>query len=241
MRIPNADWSPERLLHVYGLYHLSRLRAHPEVAALAETFEQAQKSPKAKIEALTTAGVQAMTVLAVRDDKNGELDDAVRAFFFDLLHEVVNDRNHPTFRRYLSQELTAVVNIQSDEQIRSVGILLTRLVDEENLDIKAHTDSIRKALDEFTAATKAYAEGVGAERLARWEIHEEKRRWIDAYTKSHRALQFRFYKDARRVGRFFRSPCREPAPEVPPETSEETERALVRSDETKELAEATEA
>ena len=127
MRCPDVGSSAERLVNVYGLYHVSRLRADADAAGLAEAFSQAQDALKKKMEDAQDAEVAAMTAMTVPDAKDDELDDAVRALYFKLLQKVLNKREDPLFLRYFPDGMSAIIGPPPEEEVRSVRILLAKL------------------------------------------------------------------------------------------------------------------
>ena len=205
MRVPDVGFSAERLHAVYGLYHLSRLRADTTMAELAMAFEQAQNALKKRMEEAVEVQMTAMTALAIRDARDDELDDAVRGFYFDLLSTVVNNRTDPTFLRYFPDGMTAVIGLPPVDEVRSVGILLAKLDEETDPELKQHAGPIRRAVGSLSEALEAYETAVDAARLASQTVQQEKLSWVDAYKLSYRELQRRFYKDAKKAERYFRS------------------------------------
>lgn len=205
MRVLDVGSSAERLLNVYGLYHLSRLRADADAACLAEAFGLTQDALKMKMEETQDAEVAAVTAMAVRDAKDDELDDAVRALYFKLLQKVLNKREDPLFLRYFPDGMSAIIGPPPEEEIRSVGILLAKLGEEADPDLKSHEGPIQRTIDALSASLEAHEVAVDKDRLMREAVNEEKLRWIDSYKLSYRELQRRFYKDAKRAERYFRT------------------------------------
>jgi len=214
MRVPDVGASTERLLDSYGLYHLTRLQADPSLKDLADAFSLAQKRLKQRNDEFQAAEAAAMTALAVRDTKDDELDEAVRGFFLALLRKVLNNRKAPLFLKYFPDGVTPVIGAASEDEVRVVGILLQKLSDEQDLDLKAHAPTLTQAVDNLTAAISAYETAVDAQKLAFGVMQSEKLAWTEGYKRSYRELQLRFFDNPKRVERFFR-PARRTAPAEP--------------------------
>ncbi|MFB3909350.1 MAG: hypothetical protein ACE15D_13200 [Candidatus Eisenbacteria bacterium] len=204
MRFPDPTISPERMLYVFGGYHLNRLRADEETVDLANAFGQAQDALRIRLDEHREAEAATMTALAVRDSKDDKLDDAVRVCCFKVLEKVLNNRKDARFLNLFPGGMTPMITEAPEDEVREVLLLAAKLDKETDVELHAQAAPLRAGAEALRQAISDYNGIADREALALSALQDEKRKWIDAYAYSYRQLQLRFYQDPKKAERYFR-------------------------------------
>jgi hypothetical protein len=206
MRLPNQTTSGETLQSTYGLYHLTRLKADPECTDLATAFQAAQDQLKTRLDQHGAARANAMTALAVRDAQNAALGRQVRGFCLAVLARVNNNRRTALYQTYFPSGLRAVISAPIDVELTRVGSMLAKLNEETDPQLTAYFEPLQAAAESMRAAFEAHRAAMDTEVNAFGLLRAESIRWGDAYRRSYRDLQRKFYQDGDHAESFFRSP-----------------------------------
>jgi hypothetical protein len=194
------------LLEVYSTYHLARLKGDPACADLQSLYAQAHDSLKATIEEHRAARLATMTAMASRDGQETVLDDAVRDFSLAMLGKVHNIRTSPLFVTYFPGGTTEITTASLDAKLTRVGSILVKLGSETDADIKALEASLQAAQDGLRSAVQIYHDALDHQQHCMSVARAEVLRWLDAYRRSHKDLDRKFYQDPRRVESYFKKP-----------------------------------
>ncbi|MGA9752856.1 MAG: hypothetical protein WBS54_13830 [Acidobacteriota bacterium] len=204
MQMPHAAVSGETLVKEYGLYHQTRLSADKALKQMAESWAQSQARLKAKVEAYEAAQAATMTAMAVRDGEDAALDDAVRRFYGALLAKSNNNRKSPLFAVYFPDGVTAVVNAPMEAELQKVSVLLSKLAQEEDEELKAHIGPITAAMNDLGSAMDAHRAALDTELQTYGLVQQEKINWFDSYKLNHRSLAQTFYKEPKKADSYFK-------------------------------------
>lgn len=207
MRMPGLGNSGDTLHATYGVYHLTRLQADKK-KDLADAFGKAQDRLKQRMDAYEAAHVATMRSMAVRDSEDEAFDDAVRAFALAIRAKVGNSTRAPLYTKYFGDGLTAVIGAPLETELQKASVLLAKLGEEEDEDLKAHAGSISSATDALTKAIDAHKSAMDAEAQAWGLLETEKVNWGDAYKRSYRELARLYYKDPKKANAYFKPPTR---------------------------------
>jgi hypothetical protein len=207
MRVPSQTTSGETLQNTYGLYHLTRLKADPQCSDLTTAFSAAQDQLKTRLDQHAAARANAMTALAVRDARVAALDRQVRAFALAVLARVNNSRRAPLYQAYFPVGTRSVIAVPTDVELTRVGSILAKLNEESDPQLTAFFEPLQAAADSMRAAFEAHRAATDAEANAFGLLRTETIHWMDAYRRSYRDLQRKFYQDGDYAESFFRSPA----------------------------------
>ncbi len=206
--MPHPTTSGETLVKEYGLYHQTRLSANKELKEMAESWAKAQERLKAKVEAYEAAQAATMTAMAVRDGEDAALDDAVRRFYGALVSKSGNNRKSPLFAVYFPDGVTAVVHAPMEAELQKVSVLLGKLAEETDEELKGHAGPITAAMNALSSAVDAHRAALDAELQAYGLVELEKVNWMDSYKLNHRSLAHLFYKDPNKADTYFKAVAR---------------------------------
>jgi hypothetical protein len=209
MQLPNVTSSPETLLETYGLYHLTRLSADKSLADLASAFEKAQDRLKTRLDAFKAAERSGMTAMAVRDGEDAHFDDAVRSFALAVLSKVGNSHKAPLYLKYFPEGLGAVVAAPLEGELHKIGIILSKLAEEDDDTLKNYAGPLQAAVNSLSAAMDAHHAALDAQAQSYGLLETEKVQWLDAYKRSYRELTRLNYKDPKKAETYFK-----PAPKA---------------------------
>ena len=220
MNMPGFSTSAETLLKVYGTYHLTRLQADKNVKELAEGFEKAQMRLKEKLSAFESASLTAMRALAVRDGEDAVLDETIRKFYNTVMAKCGNNRKSPLFRRYFPEGLFPLVSAPLEGEIMKVEAILTKLLEEEEADLKNFKSSLESSKKNLKVAMDAHSSALETESSAFGMVQAEKIKWLDVYKLDYRALGHLYYQNPKKAETYFKPAPKEKAkkeePQAPP-------------------------
>jgi hypothetical protein len=206
MRLPTHSTSGETLHGTYGLYHLTRLKADPQCSDLSTAFQTAQDQLKTRLDQHEAARANAMTALAVRDAQDAALDRQVRALSLAVLARVNNNRHTPLYQTYFPAGMGSVISAPMEVEMTRVGSILAKLNEETEPQVRAFLEPLQAAADLMRTAFEAHRAAMDAEVNAYGLLRAESIHWMDAYRRSYRDLQRKFYQDGDHAESFFRSP-----------------------------------
>ena len=147
-----------------------------------------------------------MTALAVRDAQNAALGRQVRGFCLAVLARVNNNRRTALYQTYFPSGLRAVISAPIDVELTRVGSMLAKLNEETDPQLTACLEPLQAAAESMRAAFEAHRAAMDTEVNAFGLLRAESIRWGDAYRRSYRDLQRKFYQDGDHAETFFRSP-----------------------------------
>jgi hypothetical protein len=206
MRLPNQTSSGETLQGTYGLYHLARLKADPECLDLATAFQAAQEQLKTRLNQHEAARASAMNALAVRDAQKAALGRQVRVFWLAVLAAANNNRRTAPYQTYFPAGLRAVISAPIDVALMRVGAILAKLNEETDPQLTTYVEPLQAAAESMRAALNAHGTATESEVNGFGLLRAESIRWVNAYRRSYRDLQRKFYQDGTYAESFFRSP-----------------------------------
>jgi len=213
MRLPVRDSSGETLHATYGVYHLTRLQADQK-KDLAAAFAKAQERLKERMDAFEAARLAAMRAMAERDGADEAFDNAVRAFSLAIRAETGNSIKSPLYTKYFGDGLTAVIGVSLETELQKASVLLSKLAEEEDEDLKAHAGPLAAAADALAKALDAHKKAMDAQAQAWALLQTEKVNWADAYKRSYRELTRIYYKEPKRADAYFKSPLKKKKPKT---------------------------
>lgn len=212
MRMPSLSSSATTLVKQYGVYHATRLSADKALQSMAASWAQAQNRLSDRVQALEAAQAAAMTALAVRDGEGAALSAEVRAFFGALVTKTHNDRRSPLFSVYFPDGLCAVVDGSTESTANQTLVLLGKLAQETDAELKAYLDTLDAHLKSFQTALQGYRNAQEAQLQTAGRVEQEKIAWLDAYKLDHRTLAQMYYNDPKRAESYFKTSRRKTAP-----------------------------
>jgi len=204
MRTPSLNLAPETLLKSFGIYHLTRLKADKNLKDLADAFETAQKRMKDKMEAFDAAFIACQTAMAVRDGEDAAFDMTMGGFANAILTITGSSRKAPLYLKYFPDGIGAVTDTPLEEELMKAGVILSKLAEEEDESLKAHTGAIRAAMDNLGKAMDLHRASIEMENQAAGLLKVEKVNWLDAYKRSYRDLTRLFYKAPKKAEGYFK-------------------------------------
>lgn len=205
MRLPNLSFSGDTFQRVYGLYHLTRLKADKAMKEMADAFEQSQERLKQRIEAYKAAEASAMTAMAVRDGEDAVFDDAVCQLALDILKITGNSRKAPLYLKYFPDGMSRIVGAPLEVELQKASVILAKLAEEEETVIAAHAGPIRTALEALATAIDTHKGAMEVEMQTYGMLQTEKVNWLDQYKKNYRDLTRLFYKTPKKADTYFKA------------------------------------
>ena len=204
MQVPHQTTSGSTLVKEFGLYHLTRLRAEKELAQMAAGWEKSQARLSDRVAAHEAAQASTMTAMAVRDGEDAALDDVVRRFGLAVLSKCGNSRKSPLYMNYFPNGMTPVVNAPLENELQKVNVIISKLGQEEDEELKAFAGPLNAAAGALAHAVDAHRAAHDAELQAYGLVEQEKINWFDAYKLNYRALYHMYYKTPKKAESFFR-------------------------------------
>lgn len=205
MRLPAMATGGETLLRVYGLYHLTRLKADKSLKEMAEAFGNSQDRLKQRIEAYRAAEASAMTAMAVRDGEDAAFDDAVGQLALDILKITGNSKKAPLYLKYFPDGMTAIVGAPLEAELQKASVILAKLAEEEETAIAVHSGPIRAAVEALATAIDTHKGAMEVEMQTYGMLQSEKVNWLDQYKKDYRELTRMFYKTPKKADTYFKA------------------------------------
>ncbi len=191
-------------MRIFGLYHLTRLKADKSLKEMADAFEKSQERLKQRIEAYRAAEASAMTAMAVRDGEDAAFDDAVGQLALDILKITGNSRKAPLYLKYFPDGMTAIVGAPLEAELQKASVILAKLAEEEETGIAAHSGPIRAALEALATAIDTHKGAMEVEMQTYGMLQSEKVNWLDTYKKDYRDLTRLFYKTPKKADTYFK-------------------------------------
>ncbi len=204
MQVPHPTTGASTLLKEYGLYHLARLKAERELSEMAGAWQKCQDRLAARVAAHEAAQAAAMTAMAVRDGEDEALDEVVRRFSLAVLSKCGNNRKSPLWLTYFPDGMTPVVNAPLEAELQKVSVLVSKLGEEEDAELKGFAGTLSAASGALAHAVDAHRAAHDAELQAYGLCEQEKINWFDAYKLDYRALVHMYYKNPKKAESFFR-------------------------------------
>ncbi len=204
MQVPHATTGASTLLKEYGLYHLTRLRAEKHLAQMAESWNKMQARLQEKVAAHEAAQASTMTAMAVRDGEDEALDDVVRRFGLAVLAKCGNSRKSPLYLTYFPDGMTPVVNAPLEAELQKVNVIISKLGEEEDAELKGFAGPLNAASGALAHAVDAHRSAHDTELQAYGLCEQEKINWFDTYKLDYRALVHLYYKNPKKAESFFR-------------------------------------
>lgn len=205
MRLPAMATGGETLLRVYGLYHLTRLKADKTLKEMAEAFGKSQDRLKQRIEAYRAAEASAMTAMAVRDGEDAAFDDAVGQLALDILKITGNSKKAPLYLKYFPDGMTAIVGAPLEAELQKASVILAKLGEEEETTIASHSGPIKAAMEALATAIDTHKGAMEVEMQTFGMLQAEKVNWLDQYKKDYRDLARLFYKTPKKADTYFKA------------------------------------
>ena len=205
MRLPNLSLSGDTFMRIFGLYHLTRLKADKSLKEMADAFEKSQERLKQRIEAYRAAEASAMTAMAVRDGEDAAFDDAVGQLALDVLKITGNSKKAPLYLKYFPDGMTAIVGAPLEAELQKASVILAKLAEEEETGIAAHAGPIRAALEALATAIDTHKGAMEVEMQTYGMLQSEKVNWLDQYKKDYRELTRMFYKTPKKADTYFKA------------------------------------
>jgi hypothetical protein len=204
MQLPHPTTSASTLVKEFGLYHLTRLKAEKGLDEMAAAWEKAQARLRDRVAAYEAAQASTMTAMAVRDGDDAALDDVVRRFGLLVLAKSGNSRKSPLYLTYFPDGMTPVVNAPLEAELQKVNVIISKLGQEEDEELKAFAGPLSAAANALAGAMDAHRAAHDAELQAYGLCEQEKINWFDAYKLNYRALYHMYYKTPKKAESFFR-------------------------------------
>jgi hypothetical protein len=130
----------------------------------------------------------------------------MRRLALTILGKNNNDRSSKTFQNYCPHGYAiAKAGLPPiGTTLFDCDVMLARLGEEQDPDLREHFDPIKQARDRLEQAVVALKSAQTEERTARVERKGEKRRWLESYTGIYHDLFVIFPNDRPRVETYFR-------------------------------------
>jgi hypothetical protein len=204
MHCPHVDWSASRLYMQYGVYLLGRLRARPELRAIADEFAVAQSSLHDLIERQRSAEEARILALAARAADLEDLKLAVQALGYAVSACALHDPRSPLYRSYFPHGVRGIVRAPIAERMRAVRSRVVMLENESQPRLRDHAAPLTRRVDSAQRAVESYAAAAGEFRCARAALAAGKLRWLDAYRAAHARLCIHHSSQPARAETYFR-------------------------------------
>ena len=216
MFTPGEDVSSERLTDFYGGYFVARLKADPDVAGLAKTFDAVQEALRKGNEAERQLYRQEQVLVAARDHADFKLDEAVRALEIALFASVAKNRKAKEYKAMFPDGLTAVVAAPLNDEMNAVKRIESQLAE--------RSAEMKKFLPTLTGARQALEKGMADMQkaandhaVAMVKEMTARREWLRSYRVMYGELVAQFPENRRRVESYFRPRGAEGRAEEPPQ------------------------
>ena len=204
MQVPHSATSGSTLVKEFGLYHLTRLKAEKDLAQMAAGWEKSQARLRDRVAAHEAAQASTMTAMAVRDGDDAALDDVVRRFALLVLAKCGNSRKSPLYLTYFPDGMTPVVNAPLEAELQKVNVIISKLGQEEDEELKAFAGPLSAAANMLGQAVDVHRAAHDSELQAYGLCEQEKINWFDAYKLNYRALYHMYYKTPKKAESFFK-------------------------------------
>lgn len=204
MQLPHPTTSGSTLVKEFGLYHLTRLKAEKDLAQMAAGWEKSQARLRDRVAAYEAAQASTMTAMAVRDGDDAALDDVVRRFALLVLAKCGNSRKSPLYMNYFPDGMTPVVNAPLEAELQKVNVIISKLGQEEDEELKAFAGPLSAAASTLAGAVDAHRAAHDSELQAYGLCEQEKINWFDTYKLNYRALFHLYYKTPKKAESFFK-------------------------------------
>ncbi len=221
---PPRKMSAAKLRQHFSLYHLTRLEADPACTELAVAFTQVHDRLGRFLAEHEAATLAAARAFALRDARDDELDRAVRTFANAIHSQTGNSKRSLLYQKYFPGGSPAVTSAPVDLELVRVGTILTKLQEETDPELLAHSEPLRVATEALRAAIETQKAADAAVAHAKGALDAEVARWHLSLDRSCRDLQNLFPGNRNKVESFFRRDDRGPArPDAEDEGEDESE------------------
>lgn len=177
----NTNNSAVTILNRFSAYTLARLRGNPNLAEVADVAQRAHDSLHQAIDADWSAQQSTMAALSVRDEKQYQLDVALREMRHAILAAVRNNRRSTLYKTAFPDGFTDVLRRNPNDELEQARSILQKLAEVQSTGIPPAVQVLQAAADDLAAAIAACEAAETAEKGASVALGVEKEQFAASY------------------------------------------------------------